>query len=52
VWMQALDARNRMSQTYNLKTFESVIMAIRSDYMSIFDYETMLERVVDADRPL
>lgn len=45
-WMNALDARNKMSHTYNLKTFEQIIAKIRSDYLAILDdlYETLLKK--------
>jgi nucleotidyltransferase substrate binding protein (TIGR01987 family) len=36
VWMRALDARNRMSHTYDLKAFEEIIEAIRRAYLGIF----------------
>lgn len=36
-WMKALDARNRMAHTYNLKTFEIVITDIRREYLGLFD---------------
>jgi len=37
LWMKALDARNQMSHTYNLKTFEQIIAEIRRDYLGLFD---------------
>ena len=51
-WMNALDARNKMSHTYNLKTFEKIIADIRSDYILLLDalHLGMLERVVDGGR--
>ncbi len=36
-WMQALDARNKMSHTYNLKKFEETIQEIRTSYLALFD---------------
>ena len=36
-WMRALDARNKMSHTYNLKKFEDVIKDIQSCYLKLFD---------------
>ena len=36
-WMRALDARNKMSHTYNLKKFEDVIKDIQSSYLKLFD---------------
>ena len=35
VWMRALDARNTMSHTYDLKTFERIIVDIRQEYLAI-----------------
>ncbi len=45
-WQNALDARNRMSHTYNFETFEQVIADIRSSYLSAFDelHEFLLPR--------
>ena len=37
LWMQALDARNRMSHTYDLKVFERIIDEIRTRYLAVFD---------------
>lgn len=50
-WMRALDARNKMSHVYNLKTFEKIISDIRSDYIALLDalHITMLERLVEED---
>ena len=36
IWMQALDTRNKMSHTYNLKQFEAAIAKIEHDYMALF----------------
>jgi nucleotidyltransferase substrate binding protein (TIGR01987 family) len=33
VWMDALDARNKLSHTYDFKTFEAVIVDIRTRYL-------------------
>jgi nucleotidyltransferase substrate binding protein (TIGR01987 family) len=48
VWMDALDARNKMAHTYNFKHFEEVIEDIRRQYFGVFDalYETLLEKRV------
>ena len=35
-WQNALDARNRMSQTYSFETFERVIADIRASYLAAF----------------
>jgi len=35
-WMKALDARNRMSHTYDLKEFERIIEEIKSLYIVSF----------------
>ncbi|MBW2735733.1 MAG: nucleotidyltransferase substrate binding protein [Deltaproteobacteria bacterium] len=37
LWMRALDARNKMSHTYNLAKFEEVIAAIRAEYLRLLD---------------
>ena len=49
-WQKALDARNRMSQTYNLETFERVIADIRTSYLAAFEelYLFLLERRIAA----
>lgn len=36
-WMAALDARNKMSHTYNFKIFEEVVKAIQSRYLDLLD---------------
>jgi nucleotidyltransferase substrate binding protein (TIGR01987 family) len=36
-WMKALDARNKMSHTYDLKVFEKIISEITTQYLSAFD---------------
>ncbi len=50
VWQKALDARNRMSHTYNFDTFEQVIADIQSDYLAAFDelYEFLLTQRINA----
>lgn len=37
LWMQALDARNRMAHTYSRKAFEAAIAEIKSTYLGLFD---------------
>ncbi len=37
VWMQALDACNRMSHSYDLKVFERIIDDIHTRYLALFD---------------
>ena len=48
IWMQALDTRNKMSHTYNLKAFEQAVLKIKDEYLSLFDalYERLLEESV------
>lgn len=49
VWMKALDARNKMSHTYNFKTFELIIADIRAQYFAVLDalHLSMLEKVLE-----
>ena len=53
IWQYALDARNRMSHTYNFATFEQVIADIRKSYIAAFAelYEFLLARRIDAGTP-
>ena len=46
VWMDALDARNRMSHTYNLETFEKVIEEVARRYLAAMEelYAFLLEQ--------
>ena len=48
-WLNALDARNRMSHTYNFQTFERVIQDIRRAYLDAFDelYEFLLAKSLE-----
>lgn len=36
-WMDALDARNKMSHTYDFKVFEAVIQDIKTRYLAMLD---------------
>ncbi|MCY4277782.1 MAG: nucleotidyltransferase substrate binding protein [Gammaproteobacteria bacterium] len=49
VWQEALDARNKMSHTYNFKNFERVVEAIEQRYLAAFGelYEYLMERQLD-----
>ena len=48
-WMAALDARNKMSHTYNFKVFEQVIIDIRTRFLSLLDelYEFLLVKSLE-----
>ena len=50
-WQNALDARNRMSHTYNFESFERVIADIRTTYLDAFDelYEFLLMQRIEVD---
>ena len=43
-----MDARNRMSHTYNFRTFEKIVAGIRSEYLALFNqlHETLLEAAI------
>ena len=47
-WMNALDARNKMSHTYDFKQFEDVIHAIQQHYLAAVEalYFKLLEALV------
>ena len=51
-WLNALDARNRMSHTYNFETFERVINDIRHSYLEAFDelYEFLLAKSIETGK--
>jgi len=36
-WQNALDARNKMSHTYNFETFGKVVADIRQQYLAVLD---------------
>ncbi len=36
-WQNALDARNKISHTYNFETFEKVVTDIRQHYLTVLD---------------
>ena len=36
IWLEALDARNKMSHTYDQKLFEKVMIDIDEKYMDLF----------------
>ena len=48
-WMKALDARNKMSHTYNFKVFEQVIASIQDTFLDLFDevYEILLVKCIE-----
>ncbi len=37
LWMQSLNARNRTSHIYDLKTFEKILADIGHDYLPLFE---------------
>jgi nucleotidyltransferase substrate binding protein (TIGR01987 family) len=50
-WMAALDARNKMSHTYDFKKFEVVVKDIQAHYLKLFDdlHFFMLEALMKED---
>lgn len=50
-WMEALDARNKMSHTYDFQRFEEVIEKIRSRFLGVMEdlYQVLLEKEMDSD---
>lgn len=53
-WMNALDSRNKMSHTYDFKTFEKVIQDIHDYYLKLFDdlYCFMMEESIKAQNDI
>jgi nucleotidyltransferase substrate binding protein (TIGR01987 family) len=51
-WQKALDARNLMSHTYDLKVFEQAIAEIKSSYLSAYGelYEFLMAKDLDGGR--
>ena len=51
IWMEALDARNEMSHTYDFKKFEETIQKIQEKYLMVLDelYTFFLEK--NLERP-
>ena len=49
VWMDALDARNKMAHTYNFSRFEQVIQDIQKHYLAVIEalYFRLLEANLD-----
>lgn len=49
VWMQALDARNKMSHVYDIKKFEEVIADIQTRYFVLFQdlYHFLIQQAGD-----
>jgi nucleotidyltransferase substrate binding protein (TIGR01987 family) len=37
VWMDALDARNKVSRTYDFRKFEEVIIAVQKQYLTVIE---------------
>ena len=48
-WMSLIDARNKMSHTYDFKKFEAVIEQIKENYLACFDelHEKLLVKYND-----
>lgn len=48
-WLLALDARNKMSHTYDFAAFARIIADIRAEYLTLLDalQFAMLERVIN-----
>jgi nucleotidyltransferase substrate binding protein (TIGR01987 family) len=52
-WMAALDARNKMSHTYNFEVFKQVVSDIRAQYLGLFDslHDYLVHHILQADEP-
>ena len=50
-WMQALDARNKMSHVYNMQKFEGTIQDIQKNYLTLLDnlHLSLMESVIKND---
>ena len=48
IWMEALDARNEISHTYDFKKFEEMIQKIQEKYLMVLDelYTFFLEKSI------
>ncbi len=49
LWMTALDTRNRMAHTYDIKAFEEAIVQIQQRYLGMFDefFMYLMEKIVE-----
>src|SRR5262249_582593 len=47
-WMAALETRNLMSHTYNMKTFEEALSKIKAHYVPMFEAFYLLLQKADA----
>ncbi|MFM7621939.1 MAG: nucleotidyltransferase substrate binding protein [Alphaproteobacteria bacterium] len=53
LWMQALDARNKMSHVYDMKAFDDTIRDIQTTYLTLFDdlHLSLMERALKSQSP-